>query len=137
MHGIAQLLQCPTHTLYAVNPQRHPEETSKPPLTHLEFDYLSPFSIGALLSERPRSCTNVMVWAACSLAFFDLLRVSGFTAPAGSRYDGSCRLSFNSVSVDNRDNPQQLRISIKHSKTDPFRKGVVSSLAQQEITYAQ
>ena len=43
MHGIAQLLQCPTHTLYAVNPQRHPEEPSKPPLTHLEFDYLSPF----------------------------------------------------------------------------------------------
>ena len=65
-----------------------------------------------------------MIWAACCLAFFGFLRVSEFTVPADNQYDESCHLSFNSMSVDNRDNPQQLRISIKQSKTDPFRKGV-------------
>ena len=65
-----------------------------------------------------------MIWAACCLAFFGFLRVSEFTIPANDQYDESCHLSFNSISVDNRSNPQQLRISIKQSKTDPFRKGV-------------
>ena len=65
-----------------------------------------------------------MIWAACCLAFFAFLLVSEFTTPADDQYDKSCHLSFNSVSVNNRTNPQQLRISIKQSKTDPFCKGV-------------
>ena len=81
-------------------------------------------NIKALLSKQRHSYTNIMIWAACCLTFFGFLRVSKFTIPADNQYDESCHLSFNSVSVDNRDNPQQLRISIKHSKTDPFRKGV-------------
>ena len=81
-------------------------------------------SIRALLSKQPHSYTNIMIWAACCLAFFSFLRFSKFTVPADNQYDVSCHLSFNSVSVDNRDNPQQLRIFIKHSKTDLFCKGV-------------
>ena len=81
-------------------------------------------SIKALLSKQPHSYTNIMIWAACCLAFFGFLRVSEFTVPADNQYDESCHLSFNSMSVDDRDNPQQLRISIKQSKTDPFCKGV-------------
>ena len=65
-----------------------------------------------------------MIWAACCLAFSAFLQVSEFTIPADDQYDESCHLSFISVSIDNRNNPQQLRISIKQSKTDPFRKGV-------------
>ena len=80
--------------------------------------------IKALLSKQPHSYTSIMIWAACCLAFFGFLRVSEFTIPANDQYDESCHLSFNSISVDNRSNPQQLRISIKQSKTDPFRKGV-------------
>ena len=65
-----------------------------------------------------------MIWAACCLAFFGFLRVSEFTVPADNQYDDSCHLSLSSISIDSRVNPQQLKITIKQSKTDPFRKGV-------------
>ena len=77
-----------------------------------------------LFNEQPHSYTSIMIWAACCLAFFGFLRVSEFTIPADDQYNESCHLSFNSISVDNRNNPQQLTISIKQSKTDAFCKGV-------------
>ena len=100
------------------------QASTHPPRVRLPITLQIMGSIKALLSKQPHSYTNIMIWAACCLAFFGFLRVSEFTVPADNQYDESCHLSFNSVSVDNRDNPQQLRISIKHSKTDPFRKGV-------------
>ena len=76
VHGIAQFFQCSTHISYAVNPQGHPEDSSLHLTTHLEFNHLSPFksqimgSIKALLFKQPCSYTNIMIWAACCLAFF-------------------------------------------------------------------
>lgn len=81
-------------------------------------------NIKTLLAKQPSSYYNIMIWAACCLAFFGFLRVGEFTVPADDQYDESCHLSFSSISVDSRVNPQQLRITIKQSKTDPFRKGV-------------
>ena len=81
-------------------------------------------NIKILLAKQPRSYTNIMIWAACCPAFFAFLQVSKFPTPAYDQYDGSCHLSFNSISVNNRTNPQQLRISIKQSKTDPFCKEI-------------
>ena len=97
---------------------------TQPPRIQLPITLQIMESVKALLSNQPHSYFNIMIWAACCLAFFGFLRVSEFTIPADDQYDESCHLSFNSVSVDSRDNPQQLRISIKQSKTDPFRKGV-------------
>ena len=65
-----------------------------------------------------------MIWVACYLAFFGFLHISEFTIPTDDQYDESYHLPFNSILVDNRSNPQQLRISIKQSKADLFRKGV-------------
>ena len=56
--------------------------------------------------------------------FFRFLRVSKFTIPAQDQYDQSCHHLFNDVSLDSRDNPHMLKVSIKQSKMDPFRKGV-------------
>ena len=56
--------------------------------------------------------------------FFGFLRVSEFTIPSQEQYDQSCHLSLGGVSLDNRDTPRLLRIHIKQSKTDPFRRGV-------------
>lgn len=67
---------------------------------------------------------KVMLWAACCIAFFGFLRAGELTVPGDDAYDPAVHLSYRDISVDNPDNPQVLRIVIKQSKTDPFRKGV-------------
>ena len=80
--------------------------------------------IQQMLSKEPHSYTNVMMWAACCIAFFGFMRVSEFTVPNRSSYDKSTDLCLSDIAVDNRENPRLLRVTIKQSKTDPFRKGV-------------
>ena len=81
-------------------------------------------SINNILSNQPHLYRNIMLWAACCLAFFGFLRVSEFTIPSHNGYDPSLHLSLQDISIDHRDNPNVLRIHIKQSKTDPFRQGV-------------
>ena len=91
-------------------------------------------NIKSLLSQKPSSYTNIMMWAACCLAFFGFLRVSEFTIPSQEQYDQSCHLSLSDISVDSRNNPRLLRVSIKQSKTDPFRRGVDLHLGATDET---
>jgi len=65
-----------------------------------------------------------MVWAACCLGFFAFLRVGEFTVPDDTSYDHSVHLSFGDIALDDLKNPTVLQVSVKQSKTDPFRKGV-------------
>jgi len=65
-----------------------------------------------------------MLWAACCLALFGFVRVSEFTVPYHSNYDSEMHLSLTDITLDSRDNPRLIAVSIKQSKTDPFRKGV-------------
>ena len=88
----------------------------------ITFDIMK--NIKNLLSRQPNSYLNIMIWTACCLAFFGFLRVSEFTVPGDNLFDESSDLSFNSTSIDNRDDPKQLKLIIKQSKTDPFRRGV-------------
>ena len=78
---------------------------------------------GALLQE-PCSYSNMMLWAACCMAFFGFMRVGEFTIPAQYSYDKPSHLSLSDISVDKRDNPRLLRVTIKQSKTDPFHRGM-------------
>jgi len=64
------------------------------------------------------------MYAACSLAFFAFLRVGEFTVPGDNLFYKSCHLSFNSITINNRDDPRYLKLTIKQSKTDTFSKGV-------------
>ena len=100
------------------------QATSHPPRVRLPITLQIMRSIYDLLTNQPHSYTNILIWAACSLAFFGFLRVSEFTIPSDADYDDECHLSLADVSVDNRGNPQLLRVKIKQSKTDPFRRGV-------------
>ena len=65
-----------------------------------------------------------MVWAVCCLGFFAFLRVGEFTVPDDTSYDSGVHLSFGDIAIDDLNNPTVLQVSIKQSKTDPFRKGV-------------
>ena len=67
---------------------------------------------------------NHMLWAACCIGFFGFLRAGEFTVPSDSSFDPEAHLCYSDIAVDNSSRPQVVRITIKQSKTDPFRKGV-------------
>ena len=64
------------------------------------------------------------MWAAYCLAFFGFLQVSEFTIPSNTSYDKECHLSPADILIDDCNNPQLLKVKIKQSKTDPFRREV-------------
>ena len=64
-----------------------------------------------------------MFWAACSLGYFGFLRASEFTVPNLSTFSASLHLSIQDIAVNSSVAPSSMRIRIKGSKTDPFRKG--------------
>lgn len=88
--------------------------------------------IKAALLKSPHSYHNIMMWAACCLAFFGFLRSSEFTIPTQSGYDPDVHLSPNDVAVDNRAMPRMIKVIIKQSKTDPFRQGVTLCLGKTD-----
>ena len=80
-------------------------------------------NIKEVLQQHPHSYHNILMWAACYLAFFGLLRCNEFTVPSQTRYNPAVHLSYSDIAVDDCDNPSLVVISIKQSKTDPLRKG--------------
>ena len=78
-------------------------------------------AVWELSAEQP---DTKMLWAACCLCFFAFLRVGEMTVPSDEEYDPAVHLSVQDVAVDNSSTPSLLRVTIKQSKTDPFRKGV-------------
>ncbi len=66
----------------------------------------------------------VMLWVACCLAFFGFLRVGEFTIPDDSSFDPLVHLCWGDLAVDNPIDPAILSVTLKTSKTDPFRRGI-------------
>jgi len=89
-------------------------------------------SIYLILRADPEVHINILMWAACCLAFFGLLRSSEFTVPKQSEYDPLVHLSLQDVTLDNIKNPSMVYVQIKASKTDPFRKGTTVCLAKTD-----
>ena len=81
-------------------------------------------AIGAVWEAQGLSQDQVMLWAALTLCFFGLLRSGEVTVPSQSAFDPSTHLTFEDIKVDNTTNPTLLKVRLKSSKTDPFRKGV-------------
>ena len=67
---------------------------------------------------------QIMLWAAVCLCFFGFLRSGEVVVPSDTGFDASQHLSFADVAVDSQERPSYLKVKIKQSKTDPFRKGV-------------
>ena len=72
----------------------------------------------------PSKYDNVLLWAACCLAFFGFLRCGEFTVPSQNEYDPTAHLSLEDIAVDSKSAPTVIQVNIKQSKTDPFRQGV-------------
>ena len=66
----------------------------------------------------------VMLWAACCLGFFGFMRAGEFTLCCSQVFDASLMLTVQDIAVDRHANPSMVRVHLKQSKTDPFRKGV-------------
>jgi len=88
-----------------------------------------PISI-ILLRELKVAWTNQvnpegrMLWAAASLCFFGFMRSGEITLPEGNTFDEATHLGVGDLAVDSKTAPTTLRVRLKVSKTDPFRKGV-------------
>ena len=67
---------------------------------------------------------TAMLWAACCLGFFGFLRCAEFTCPSMHAYDSGMHLNLSDVALDSTTNPTAIRVTIKQSKTDPFRRGI-------------
>ena len=74
------------------------QASAQPPRVRLPITPQIMGNIKALLSKQPCSYTNIMIWAACYLAFFAFLRVSEFIIPANDQYDESCHCPHQCVS---------------------------------------
>jgi len=66
---------------------------------------------------------HLMFWAACSLAYFGFLHTSEFTVPSLASFSTSLHLRVQDIAADSLSAPACMRVKIKGSKTDPFRKG--------------
>lgn len=103
-----------------------------PPKVRLPITINIMVKIKAILSYELHKYQNIMMWAACSIAFFGFLRCSEFTVPSQDGYDPHAHLSYHDVAVDNRTTPTFLTLQLKQSKTDPFRAGVSLTLGKTD-----
>ena len=88
--------------------------------------------IYSVLTRSPTAYQSIMLWAACCTAFFGFLRVGEMTVPSREAYDSSVHLSIEDVTVDSKFNPTTVWLTIKQSKTDPFRMGIKLCLGRTE-----
>ena len=58
------------------------------------------------------------------MGYFGFLRSGELTVPADYNFDLPACLTLADIAVDSHSSPSLLRVSIKQSKTDPFRQGV-------------
>ena len=76
--------------------------------------------------SSPVTYEGIMLWAACTLAFFGFLR-SGEFIPT-RHYP--CPLAVDDFQVDSITHPTLLAVTLRHSKTDPFGAGVTIYLGR-------
>ena len=87
---------------------------------------------GVWQSDPDRSKTT-MLWAAVCTCFFGFLRSGEVVVPSDRGYDPLTHLSFGDVRLSDARDPQFLEVTIKASKTDPFRQGVKVYLGRTSV----
>ena len=75
-------------------------------------------------NKEPSRFNNIMLWAACCLCYFGFLWSGEITVPSESAYDKVVHLNREDLAVDSVANPSIIKVTIKASKMDQFRKRV-------------
>ena len=81
-------------------------------------------NIYTVLACNPNDSHCIMIWAACCIASFGFLRCSEFTVPTQQEFDPEVHLTVHDIAIDNKITPSLICVTIKQSKTDPFRQGI-------------
>ena len=76
------------------------------------------------LFSQPCTWSRRMIWAAMNICFFGFLRLGEICTSSASVFDQTTHLAPSDVSLDNVTSPFKMFVTIKASKTDPFRSGV-------------
>ena len=63
--------------------------------------------------------------------------MSEFTTRSDIQYDKDCHMGIDDISIDSRDNPQLLKVTLKQSKIDLIMWVLTSTLGLQEQSYVQ
>ena len=95
-----------------------------PPSTRLPITVEIMANIPEVLLLDSSKYDNILLWAACSLAFFGFLRCGELTEPSQAECNQGAHLSLGDVAIDSKSAPTTIQIIIKQSKTDPLRRGV-------------
>lgn len=66
---------------------------------------------------------HIIFWAACTLTYFGFLRLGEFMVPSLECFSADLHLVLDDIAVDSQSSPFCMRVRIKVSKPDPFRKG--------------
>lgn len=82
--------------------------------------------------SQPAWAEGIVLWAAACVGFFGFLRAGEFTVPSAEAYDPAVHLNLGDIALDSHTAPSVVRLSIKQSKTDPFRQGVSVFLGKSE-----
>ncbi len=78
----------------------------------------------AVWQNDSRNPDKIMLWAAVSLGYFGFLRAGEMTVPSDEDFDPTMHLTRSDIALDDPLRPGVVRVHIKQSKTDPFRKGI-------------
>ena len=89
--------------------------------------------IKEVLLQNPHDYNNIMMWAACCLAFFGFLHSSEFTTLTSTEFNLDSHLSAKDVAMDNKLTQRLIRVRIKQ-KMDPFRQGVTLFLGKTGLS---
>ena len=79
------------------------------------------YSVWALAANNP---DTHLLWAVCCLAFFGFLQSGELTTPSQDFFHPQYTLLLSDIALDTHNNPTMLAVTLKQSKTDPFRLGV-------------
>ena len=74
-------------------------------------------------------CT-FLIWVACCLTSFGLLRVSEFATSSPNHFNSSTDLLLSDVALDNCVSPTTIQTTLKQSKNDQFRTGTIICLGK-------